>query len=57
MTTTKLEYQLSLPAGGTQDLVFFVACPGGAAPIPEVSPWTAETLRRAALEVARDWRP
>jgi hypothetical protein len=53
----KLEYQLSLPAGGTQDLVFFVACPGGAAPIPEISPWTVEALRRAALEVARDWSP
>lgn len=53
----KLEYQLSLPAGGSKELVFFVACQGGSAPIPEISPWTAETLRRAAVEVARDWRP
>jgi hypothetical protein len=53
----KLEYQLSLPAGGSKTLVFFVACQGGSAPIPEVSPWTAETLRRAAWEVARDWHP
>jgi len=53
----KLEYQLSLPAGGTQELVFFVACVGGSAPIPELSPWTAERLRRAAFEVARDWNP
>jgi len=52
----KMECQLSLPAGGSQELVFFVACAGSSAPIPEVSPWTAETLRRAAREVARDWR-
>lgn len=52
----KLEYQLSLAAGGSKELVFFVACQGGTAPIPDLSPWTAETLRRAALDVWRDWR-
>lgn len=52
----KLEYRLSLPACGSQELAFFAACQGGVAPIPDASAWTAETLRRAAREVWRDWR-
>ncbi|MFA7003173.1 MAG: hypothetical protein WC429_03970 [Verrucomicrobiia bacterium] len=52
----KLEYRLSLPARGSQELAFFAACQGGVAPIPDASAWTAETLRRAAREVWRDWR-
>ncbi len=52
----KLEYRLSLPAHGSQELTFFAACHGGVAPIPDASAWTAETLRRAAREVWRDWR-
>jgi len=52
----KLEYQLSLAPGAAKELVFFVACEGGTAPIPDVSPWTAETLRHAAADVWRDWR-
>jgi len=52
----QLEYPLALPAGGAQELMFIVACNGGAAPSPDASAWTAETLRRAAREVWRDWR-
>ncbi|MBI5684833.1 MAG: hypothetical protein HZC54_07115 [Verrucomicrobia bacterium] len=52
----KLEYRLSLPARGSQELTFFAACKGGSAPIPDASAWTAETLRRAAREVWRDWQ-
>ncbi|NLX98067.1 MAG: hypothetical protein GXY83_18040 [Rhodopirellula sp.] len=51
----KLEYRLKLPAGGAEELTFLVASPGGSAPVPETSAWTAETLRRAAREVWRDW--
>jgi hypothetical protein len=52
----KLEYHLSLPAHGSRELAFFAACPGGSAPIADASAWTAETLRRAAREVWRDWQ-
>ena len=52
----KLEYRLSLPARGSQELAFFAACQGGVAPMPDASAWTAETLRRAAREVWRDWQ-
>ncbi|MCY2992716.1 MAG: hypothetical protein NTY19_33280 [Planctomycetota bacterium] len=51
----RLEYPLSLPAGGVQELTFFVACQGGSAPSPEACDWTVAALRRAALEVWRDW--
>jgi hypothetical protein len=53
---SKLEYRLSLPARGLQELTFFAACQGGSAPIADASAWTAETLRRAAREVWRDWQ-
>jgi hypothetical protein len=52
----KLDYRLTLPARGSQELTFFAACPGGSAPIADASRWTAETLRRAAREVWRDWQ-
>lgn len=53
--STNLEFPLALPAGGAKELNFFVACPLGAAPIPERSPWTPEALRRATAGVWRDW--
>lgn len=53
----KLEYPVSLPAHGAQELTFFVACPGGSAFVPETSAWTADTLRRAAADVWRAWTP
>lgn len=53
---SKLEYRLTLPARGSQELTFFAACPGGSAPIADASGWTAETLRRAAREVWRNWQ-
>lgn len=53
--TEKLEYKLSLPARGAQELTFFVACAGSSAPVPAASAWTTETLRRAAREVWRGW--
>lgn len=52
-----LEYRLNLACKGSKELVFFVACHGGAAPVPNISPWTADTLHRAACEVWRDWKP
>ncbi|MCU0979364.1 MAG: hypothetical protein MUF25_09385 [Pirellulaceae bacterium] len=51
----KLEYRIELAAGGAQELTFFVASPGSSAPSPDTSAWTAATLRRAAIEVWRDW--
>lgn len=51
----KLEYPVSLTAGGVKELHFFLACPGASVPIPETSAWTAAALRRAALNVWRDW--
>ena len=51
-----IEYELALPPNGRQELVFLVACPGSSAPRPDQTGWTAETLRRAANEVWRDWR-
>jgi hypothetical protein len=51
----KLEYQMTLPAGGAKELTFLVACHAGSAPIPEPGTWTTDTLRRAAREVWRDW--
>jgi hypothetical protein len=51
----KLEYRIQLAAGGAQELTFFVASPGSSAPTPDTSTRTAATLRRAAVEVWRDW--
>jgi hypothetical protein len=51
----KIEYQMTLPAGGAKELTFLVACHGGSAPIPEPGTWTSDTLRRSAREVWRDW--
>ena len=51
----KMEFPLHLAAGGTQELTFLVACPGGEAPIPGRSDWSPEKLLRAAHDVWRDW--
>lgn len=51
----KLEYPMTLPAGGVKELTFLAACHGGSAPIPEQAAWTTDTLRRAALAVWSDW--
>lgn len=51
----KVEYALSLQGKGVEELNFLVACPGGEAPLPSRSTWTAARLRAAAVEVWRDW--
>lgn len=52
-----LSYALKLQGGTSQELLFLLASPGSASvPNPETTSWTAESLRRAAEEVARDWR-
>ncbi len=51
----KLQYAVSLPAGGSQQWTFLVASPGGSAPVPAQSTWDLVSLRRAAREVWRDW--
>ncbi len=52
----KVEYTVKLPARGAQEMTFLVACPGSSVPMPDQSAWTPETLRRAAVEVWREWR-
>ncbi len=52
----KAEYNLSLPANGSTELAFFVGAVGGSAPMPGKSGWTVETLRKAAIDVNRDWK-
>jgi len=44
-------WDIALPAGGSDELTFLVACPGSSVPDPEQSAWTVERLRRAAREV------
>jgi len=51
----KLEYPMTLPAGGAKELTFLVACHGGSAPIPQLTAWTSDTLLRAARAVWCDW--
>jgi hypothetical protein len=53
----KIEYRLALPAGGKKTLTFMAACAGGTSPVPATVEWTPESLRRAAREVWRDWKP
>ena len=54
--TGNAEYAITIPANGTTELTFFVGAAGGSAPMPGKSGWTLETLRKAALEVNRDWK-
>src|ERR1035441_7322999 len=43
----RLEYALKLPANGTQELMFLVACAGSSVPAPDNMAWTSEKLRQA----------
>lgn len=52
----KIDILIRLKAGGSEELTFLVASPGGSAPVPDRTAWTAESLRRAAREVWRDWK-
>jgi hypothetical protein len=51
-----VEYALRLPAKGAHELSFLVACPGASAPLPGRTAWTADNLRKAAVQVSQDWR-
>jgi hypothetical protein len=51
-----LEIPVKLRARGAQEITLFVACPGGAALLPDRTTWTAESLRRAARAVWKEWR-
>jgi hypothetical protein len=52
---SKAEYSVKLPAGGSAEWVFLAACKNSAAPLPETTAWTYAKLRRAAVDVWRDW--
>ena len=52
----QVEYALKLPAKGTQELTFLVACPGSSVPPPDQMAWTPAKLRASAAAVWRDWR-
>lgn len=52
----KVEYVLDLPAKGSQEMTFIVAAAGNSAPMPGKTAWTVEALRRAAVEVWRNWK-
>ena len=52
----RVECALELPAHGTQELTFLVACRGSSVPSPEQMTWTLEKLRQSAAAVWRDWR-
>ena len=52
----KAEFAATVPANGVTELTFLVGAVGGSAPMPDKTGWTVETLRRAALEVNRDWK-
>jgi hypothetical protein len=51
----KLQYALTLPPNGTQELTFLVANKGASAPAPDKTAWTTPSLRQAAAAVWRDW--
>ena len=48
-------YTLKIPAKGTHELTFLAAAKGGSVPAPDKTAWTVAKLRRAALEVWKDW--
>jgi len=52
----RVEYAITVPVQGREELTFLVACPGGSAPLPNQNAWTLERLRRSAAEVWRDWQ-
>ena len=51
----KVEYVVNLAPKGAETLEFLVACPGGTAPVPGRTAWTAEKLLAAAKAVWADW--
>jgi len=51
----KAEYQVRLAPNEVREWVFLVGCHRGAAPLPDTTAWTPQTLRRAARDVWRDW--
>jgi len=50
-----LEFPVMVPATGSRQLTFLVACPGSSAPVPESTAWTADSLRQAARDVWLAW--
>ncbi len=52
----KVEYTVDLPANGAQEFTFLVAAAGNTAPVPGKSAWTAEKLKKAALDVWSGWK-
>jgi hypothetical protein len=52
----RVEYSLKLPANGSRELTFLVACSGASVPLPDGTAWTNEKLRQSAVAVWRDWR-
>lgn len=44
-------WDIKLPAGGSDELTFLVACPGANVPDPQQSAWTPTSLLRAARDV------
>jgi hypothetical protein len=52
----RVEYAFKVPANGTQELTFLVACTGSSVPPLDQTTWTPEKLRQAAAAVWRDWR-
>lgn len=51
----KLDYTVKLAPGATHELVFLVACPGGAIGSPERTAWTPAKLREITATVWREW--
>lgn len=47
----KLQYPVTIPANGSVEMSFLVACPGATVPTPAKTAWTPERLRKAALSV------
>ncbi len=50
----KAEFTVTIPAKGSRELTFIVACPGASVTPPSRSAWSAATLLKAATDVARD---
>jgi len=50
-----LQFPVIVPASGSCELSFLVACQGSSAPVPESTAWTPSSLRQAAREVWLAW--
>lgn len=53
--TDKLEYELTVPPSGRQEISFILACKGATVPTPDRSSWTPYLLRKASLEFWEEW--